>query len=821
MSVLNTKNKIGSYSFRHCFRVICLLLTLAIFSGCSLQNQFSEKQPPVLSKNNIKNAPDEHEYKLSTLVQQKPNSRFIQTFRLSMWTYLALDKNGSKDTLTEPSWFLGKFWQNTKKKVREGVGEKPVFLDSGKVKKSADQMERYLLHKGYFHSEVEPEIMVDKHNATVNYQVKAKAPFLIKEVSYFIPDRKIYRLLTNNKEESLIQPGEPYTSDKLANERNRISKFLKNQGYYNFTRQNINFEVDTSAGKRRVQIGISISNPGEYERHTQYKVRDVYLEPDYNFTDTIPDDTIKIKGYHFIVNEDDITIRPRTLLKKIKIDTGKLYSEKAKQKTYNHLSQLAIFKFIDIRFQEVEGANGQADARKTLDCYIQLTTNSQMSINGEFELTTSDGNEQYASISNTSRYFGIAPSISFRNKNLFKRGIAWDLNLRGAYEFSDQWIQNSLDENIYEIGGNTSLNYYGSFIPRKLFKQNPSESVKTSIDYTYLVEGNPNYQRNTHSGSYTWEFGNPLNTVYLTPVSVNLVSTNILTNDFRERIESINNPFIENIFDRYSIIGSRLTVVYDDEPIKGDQHWLIRWAIEPSGNMLYLFQNNLVPAFKSNVLNQETSDKPDSETFKHTIGNIGYYTYAKTKADFRYYLSGSGENELIFRFAPGIGVAYANNSFMPFEKRFFVGGSNSIRAWAVRELGPGSFSGISGGQGDELDLRLLQVGDIKLEGNLEYRFKMFKWLNGALFFDYGNVWTLKKEAEKPGGKISEDFYKEIAMGTGYGFRFDFQIFVFRLDLGWPIRSPLKPEGERFVARDANFDWILNEGRVNIGIGYPF
>ncbi len=820
MSLSNTKNKNYHYRSGHCFWVLGLLFMLFTFSGCSLQNQFSEK-PPLLSKNKIKNAPEEHSYKLNTLVQQKPNSRFIKTFRLSMWTYLAFGGDIRKDTLDEPDWFIGKFWQNTKETVREGIGEEPIFLDSGKVEKSADQMERYLLHKGYFHSKVKPEIKVDDYNATVTYQVKAKEPFLIEEVEYFIPDRKIHELLTNNKEESLIQSGEVYTSDKLSQERDRISNFLKNKGYFNFTRQNINFEVDTSVGKRRVKVGISISNPEDYKRHTQYKIHDVYIEPDYDFTDTVPNDTIRKEGYHFIVNENEITVRPRSLIKKVEIDTGQLYNEDSKQKTYNQLSQLAIFKFIDIRYREAPEKYNEGDAQKSLNCYIQLTTNSQLSINGEFELTTSDGNEQYASISNTSRYFGISPSISYRNKNLFKRGIAWDLNVRGAYEFSDQWIQNGLNQNIYEIGGNTSLNYFGSFIPGLFFNEPLSKSIKTSIDYTYLVEGNPNYRRNTHSGSYTWQFENPLNTVYLTPLSVNLVSTDIQTSSFRERVESINNPFIENIFDRYAIMGSRLTLVYDDEPIKSDNHWLIRWAIEPSGNILYLFQNNLVPAFKGNVLNQETSDEPDSRAFKHTLGKIGYYTYTKTKGDFRYYLSGNGDNELIFRFAPGIGYAYANNEFMPFEKRFFVGGSNSIRAWAVRQIGPGSFSGGSGSQGDELDLRLLKVGDVKLEGNLEYRFNMFKWLNGAIFFDYGNVWTLKEEENKPGGKIRKDFFKEIAVGTGYGFRFDFQIFVFRLDLGWPIRSPLEPEGMRAVANDVNFDWLLSEGRVNIGIGYPF
>ena len=820
MQFLQRINK--PFSIRHLnkFWLVSFFFIVHLLAGCSLEKQLP-KQKPLLAKTEVKGAPEGHQYKLESLINQKPNSRFLGTGRFALWAYLVFKADTTKpDSIREANWFLGKFWNQTKQQIKSGIGEQPVYLDSSRINESARQMSQYLTHQGFFKTEVKTDIAIANNNATVTFEIDAYKPYTVAKIDYYIPDRKIFQLVKRNEKESFIKAGGVYTSQKLAKERDRISELLQNKGFFNFNKQNIYFEVDTSYGNQEVRIGLGVSNPNAYERHTRYKIQDVYIEPDYDFTDTVTNDTIQVDQYHFIVNQDEITIRPQSVLNKVNIKPGQLYSAKKQQQTYNDLAQLAIFKFIDIRYRRMN--KDQPDSLKRdgptpLNCHIQLTTNSQHSVNGEFELSTTEGNEQFGSVSNVNRYFGFSPSISYRNKNFLKRGIGWDLNLRGAYELSNRWFDNRMDQNIFEIGGNTSVNYYGSFLPYFLLGESPAQSVNTSLTYSYLVEGNPNYLRSTHTGQYIWRFENDLNSIYLSPVSVNLVNTNILRQSFRERIESINNPFIESIFDRYTILGSQFTLLYDDEPIQENHHWLIRWELEPTGNLLYLLKDQVIPTFRSNIFNGDVSDKDLSPTFEYGLGNVGFYTYTKTRADFRYYRPGSGENKFVFRFSPGIGVAYGNNEFMPFEKRFFVGGSNSIRAWRVRELGPGSFND----ETDELDLRLFRVGDLLMEGNAEYRFNMVSWLNGALFLDFGNVWTLKQESTKPGGQISKDFYKEIALGTGYGFRFDFQVFIFRLDLGLPLRSPLKPEGNRWVAKDATIGWMAEEVHLNIGIGYPF
>ncbi len=803
------------------FILSCLVGLLFLLTGCGLQKKVS-KNKPLLSKTKVKNAPEGHKYKLKSLIQQKPNSRFLKTFRVSMWTYLLFNGDAEKDSAKAHKWFVGKFWKNSKQKIRKGMGEKPVYMDSNLVKKSAKQMEKYLLHQGYFKSNVNTSINIKNQNARVIYDVKAKKPKRIGSVNYYIPDKTIYKIIQSSKDQSLIQQGKVYSSQLLSDERERITNLLNNKGYFNFSRQNIQYKVDTSVNENEVSIGLIITNPKRYERYNQYKIKRVYIEPDYNFTDTVPNDTIQFKDYHFIFEKGNKTIKPESILRKIDIKPGKFYSAKAKQKTYDQLSQLAIFKFIDIRYRKSKGESDKPGNLKYLDCHIQLTKKEQLSLNIEWEFTVTEENEQFATFTNNSRFYGFAPLINFRNRNLFKRGISWDLNFRGGYEFSGRSLSSDISENIYEVGVNTNLEYYGSFLPQRLLEDPPANSIKTSPNLTYLIEGNPNYQRTTFGLGHRWEFDNPLNRVYFTPLSINLVNTRILNDSFRKRINNINNPFIESIFDRYTLIGSKLTGLYNDRPIKGNQYWLIKWLVEPAGNLLYLYQNNIKPSIQRNVLNTTPDTTPSTDNFKYTIGDIGFYTYTKTKADFRHYISGSGENEFIFRFSPGIGFAYGNNEFMPFEKRFFVGGSNSIRAWTVREIGPGSFNPEENGDNNNLEnFRLLQVGDILLEGNFEYRFKMVNWLNGAFFIDYGNVWTLREDPTKPGGQIEEDFYKEIALGTGYGFRFDFQFFVIRVDIGWPIRSPLMPEGSRWVAQDITLDWAVQQGQLNFGIGYPF
>ena len=814
-------------------RVICRLSAVGLIlalGSCSLQKQVPDNQV-VLKEAKVSNAPKDHAYKLSTLIKQQPNKRLFSTLRFNMWAYLlAGGQVPQRDTIPEGKWFIGKGWKRLTRFVREDIGSPPVILDSAQVATSARQMETYLADQGHLSAAVEPHVDTQGVQATVTYEVQSDQPYRIQNVDYFVQDRFLHQLITQERKSELLEAGGVYTSQKLRTERQHITRFLQNKGFFNFSNQFIEFQVDTSVGRHAVNVAVMVANPPDYKRHRQYSIGDVYINPSFQMPDSGRKDTLQKGGYTFVTDRRQFLVSPEVLLSKIPIEPGALYVNEQKRTTYNRLSQLDIYKFVDVRFfnpRDVGERKGQ------VDCYIQLTPGKQRSLNFEQEFTLTDQNDQFAaSVVNNGRFYGIAPNVNYRNKNLFRKGITWDMNLRGAYEFSNQLFTNQANQNIFEFGANTSLKYYGSFLPSSVSEGELAKSVQTSLNLSYLIEGNVNYQRNTASFSYTWRFNNNLSTIYATPASINLVNTRISRDTFAEQIRQFDNPFIQSIFDTYTITGGELTWVYNDEPLLGDQHWLIRWNLEPAGNLLYLLYDQVVPFFREDVFNNAPAEGRLSENFKYGFGDIGFYTFTKTQADFRYYIPGKGNNELVLRLAPGVGLGYGNNDFMPFEERFFVGGSNSIRAWAVRDLGPGGYQGrLNNNDSRSVDLRVFQVGDVKIEGNLEYRFDLFYRFRGALFADFGNVWLLTEpgggadndleEAFFETGKFDGQFYREMAIGTGFGLRMDWTFFILRLDFGWPVRNPKKPRTERWISYDRDWGWFANEARLNIGVGYPF
>lgn len=781
-------------------------------------------QHVILKDAKIQNAPKGHSYKLNTLIKQKPNQRFLNTFRLGMRAYLmAGGKVPPRDSIPEGKWFIGKAWKSLGNFIREDFGNPPVILDSSQIAASANQMETYLADQGHLSTVVEPRVDTDGLEATVTYKISSEESYHIQNTDYFVQDRFIHQLITKERESDLLDSGGIYSSNKLRKERQEMTKFLRNKGFYNFSNNFIEFRVDTSVGRHAVNVAVMLSNPDDYQRHRQYTIGDVYVNPSFRMPDSGRKDTVQKKGYKFISNRREFLVDPAVLLSKIPIEPGELYVNEQRRTTYNRLSQLDIYKFVDVRFFN---ARPVSERKGRVDCYIQLTPGKQRKLNFEQEFTLTDQNDQFAaSVVNNGRFYGIAPNINYRNKNLFHKGITWDLNLHGAYEFSNDLFTNESPQNIFEVGANTSLKYQGSFLPRTVSEDPLANSVQTSLNLSYLLEGNINYRRNTGSFAYTWRFNNNLSTVYVTPAKINLVNTSISRDTFARQIREFDNPFIQSIFDTYTITGGELTWVYNDEPLLGDQHWLIRWNFQPAGNLLFLFYDKLLPLFGKE---QERL----SENFKYGFGDVGFYTFTKTEADFRYYIPGRGNNELVLRLATGIGMGYGNNDFMPFEERFFVGGSNSIRAWAVRDLGPGGYRGqVNGSDSRDINLRVFQVGDIKIEGNVEYRFDLFYRFKGAWFTDFGNVWLLsepggnikddQEQAFYETGKFDKDFYQDMAVGTGLGLRMDWTFFILRLDFGWPVRNPKKPRGERWTSYNRNLSWFASEARLNIGIGYPF
>lgn len=760
-----------------------LLLAPILLGACSLQKNIPQGKV-LLHKNTIRNAPGNHKDQLEELIIQQPNRKIFGAFPFYLHMYYLLESDK----------------KNFKKKLQNTLGEKPVYLDSNSVITSTRQIRQYLLNKGYINANVNQSIKIRNKKARVTYYVNAKIFYVIQDIEYHIHDRFLDSLIRESNDKSLLGKGQIYDSERLINEMKRITTYLRKRGFYKFSRDYIYADVDTSVGNHKIKIGIGVRNYDTYQRHRRYKIRKILLEPTYRMIDTLSKDTQKFRGYYVV--QDQQYINPSTLTNQIALREEQWYNQNDVEKTINQLNGLDIFKFIDVNFS---GEKKTGSNTSWINCYIRMTPQEKRELQLELELTTTEQDEQFATLS-TYRFYGLAPNIIYSARNLFSRALHWQIKLGGAYELSNNWITTGEGQNLYEFGVNTALIYPKTFLPQLLFGPSLAQTSKTAFNLSYLIEGDPRYLRSTGSFRYAYQFNNELNQHFITPIDINRIQTENITPAFQQRLEELQennpNPFLKSIFETYIISGSHYNFIYNDQPLKGKKHWLIRFnVLETAGNTLWFYKTL-------------TGEKPSDEgTFQYTFGDIGFYQYVKSDIDVRYYLP-VDENELALRINTGIGIPYGNTRDLPFERSFYAGGSNSIRAWAVRELGPGTY------QPPATDLGLFyQVGDIKMEGNIEYRFPLGYIFEAAIFSDFGNIWNLRQEEDFEGGTFEKDFLSEIAIGSGLGLRLNFTYFIFRLDFAWQLRDPANPKGDRWETT------LLKDGltlpRLNIGVGYPF
>ncbi len=423
----------------------------------------------------------------------------------------------------------------------------------------------------------------------------------------------------------------------------------------------------------------------------------------------------------------------------------------------------------------------------TLDCNIQLTSLSPQSFNIELEGTNSTGN------------LGGALNLIYQHKNLFRGAELFSLKLKGAYEAS-----NTL-KNTQEYGAETSLRIPKFILPvlnseRFVKKYNPITQLLLSFNYQAL----PYYTRTMASGSfgYTWKAGSYQEHI-INPLQLNIVKLppNSIDSVFNAKLES--SSFLAYSYRDVMILGGNYSYIYNNQDIlKARDYWFLRINAEMSGNLLSIAEK-LSGAKKTNG--------------SYYVYGLPFAQYVKTDFDLRYNYKFNDVSSIVYRAFVGVGIPYGNSLAIPFEKQFFAGGANGIRAWQVRTLGPGSFKPDS--------TILNQTGDIKLEANTEYRFKLFWILEGALFIDAGNIWTYNYDPSQEGSQFKfNNFYKDIAVGTGTGFRFDFKFVVGRIDLGLKLRDPAITSGSKWIIsnRPYRFNFGSNGDLAFVlAIGYPF
>lgn len=681
-------------------------------------------------------------------------------------------------------------WKNWLARV---VGEEPVILDSSLADRTLKQFDIILRNNAYYDATVTYDIARKKKKAKVTYNVILGKPTHINNVYYTIRDTVIEPIIMADTAESVLHRGNPFTLESLQAERDRIVALVKSNGYYMFSPDLVRYSVDTSNYLADVEVIVERpveQNPDGYLEKTnarQYQINSVTFFPDYNPQDALRNktayyanlDTLYRDPYVFLFSGKR-KITPRTILKANLLEPGQLYDVRKVEQTSRHISSLRIFRQNTISFQQTPGCD------TLLDCHVLLTPSTYQNYSVNLEATNTEGN------------MGVGGNLSYQHKNLFHGAEIFNIKLSGSLQRQTE-TETTEAFNIIEFGAESSLETPSFVLPFRTSNWYKRIEPRTLLTVAYNYQKRPDYTRKITSllVTYSWKKTEHLRFL-VSPVDLNTVRIPVRTEAFDKRIQG---KYIENSYKDYFIIGSRYSILYQNRNTdKQTDFSYFRWNLDLAGNLVHMLHKN-------GVMGDTVAGG------YYEIANLQYAQFVRTDVDFRRYHYFSDRDQLVGRVFMGIAIPYGNATAVPFVRQYYSGGADGIRAWNVRDLGPGTYR-------DTASSYPNQTADIKMECNLEYRYTIIKNFKGALFVDAGNIWALKKDDDRPGAEFEmSKFYKQLALGTGMGLRLDLNFAVIRLDAGVKVKNP---------AIEGPDSWVLFHNRFKFksitwqfGIGYPF
>lgn len=700
-------------------------------------------------------------------------------------------------------------------------GSEPVILDTALTALSNRNIKMYLESRGYYESVSSYEIDYRRgRKAAVTYTVRQGLPYRIDTIRYDYQDDFLKQLLSQDTSACLVKTGGIFDLDILDSERQRITSYLRERGYYDFSVNNILYIADTLADKRLVDLTMIIRRHLEgyddsgrpiYRNNAVYRIGDIYVHPNYDATLAATDpsylrntDTTYYQGLR-IINHGKPRIKPQALRRAIPIYPDYIYNTTDIQRTSYNLQRLDYFKNASMTFTEPPRDTGNyvtyIDAagnpvytlEKRLDCNIFCTPAMRQGYMLDFEATMS------------SAFYALRPTISYLNRNLFRGAELLNISLSGGYEFN---TDETLVRHSYEVGLSASVDFPRFLAPFPIDRTGKLFNPVTKVEASSMLQRKSKYHR-TITGvniGYTWNNGR--NTTYtVRPIDINLIDVSFIDAAF---LESIQNVYLRESYSSQYIAAISGSYSYFNPYTKRGNSLSIKANIELAGNLTNVLAHWLSEPVTEAVSDTHGSGIPRYETF-HKLFGIRYSQYFRIDASVSNTIPIGYRSAIAYRFAAGIGLPYGNSSTMPMDRMLYVGGSNSMRGWPVRALGPGAAT-----EGRNSGYKS-QLGNLRLEANLEFRFPLWKSLHGAVFFDAGNIWM----AGIPGAAQDEvfrfnSFYKELGFNTGLGLRYDLQLVVIRLDWGIRLHDPSLPVGQRWQKA---FKW--GNTALNFGIGYPF
>ena len=750
----------------NCKRGLFFLLNLQLvwlLSGCSVNRFLAEDE---LLLDQVRLHSDSATLKTAPLegyIRQHPNSKWFSLVKVPLGIYSLSGRDSTRR--------INRF-------VRR-LGEAPVVYDAGLAQKTRQNVESAVRNLGYLNADVEMTEVRKRRKVRLHYHIHPRDRYTVRLLQTDIRDAAIDSLMRGEDGfETRLSPGMDFDLNVLDAERSRLNTFLANHGYYRFHKDYVHFEADTAVGRHRVDLDMQVlpfraGGVGAVRPHQTYRIGQVSFRHE---TDN---------GLPFV--------REKVIQRNTEVHEGNLYRESDVQDTYNRLMRLGAVQSANIRFQE--------DAHDSTKLHTQITLipTRRNSFSLEPEGTNSAGD------------FGAALSLSYLNRNIFRGSEQLSVRLRGAFE-AIKGLSGYIDQDYIEYSAEAGLTFPDFKFPFLSERFRHAAQATSEVNLMFDLQDRPEFHRRVVTAAWRYRWGNAgrRRQHRIDLLDLDYVFMPWISSTFRSRY--LDNPESRNailryIYENLFIMKWGYNFTYSSQVLNGStlnygtNAYTIRVGAETSGNFLYGLSTLFGTA--KNSMNQ------------YTLFNIAYAQYAKCDFDFSKSFRFDDRNSLAIHLGFGLAYPYGNTTILPYEKRYFSGGANSVRGWSVRGLGPGSFMGNDG----RIDF-INQTGDMKLDMSAEYRTHLFWKLDGAAFVDAGNIWTMREYADQPGGQFRlDEFYKQIAVAYGLGIRLNFDYFILRLDGGMKAVHPAYTDARRhypIIHPDFGRDFNLH-----FAVGLPF
>lgn len=735
-------------------------------------------------------------------VRQHPNRRILGV-NAYVWLYEQADSTKNNG------------WNNWKRRV----GEEPVLLDLNYTYRSAQNLQVFMESKGFFRSESDFEVdtVSRRKRATVTYRVRQGEPYRIRSIDYEFRDRQLEPIILSDTVRTMLKVGDRFDITVLDAERERITIYLKELGYYNFTVNNIEYVADTLRSDRTVDLKVVVKQRlagydeegrVRMEDNLAYQLGEIHILPDYDpllvaNTGASDDplhtlDTTTYRGLN-IVYDRRVPLRRSVLRQAVSLNKGDLYATSEVERTYSDLMALGYFRSAKISFNELPERVERVDTIRIQDFEGEHTT-LQRSREGVLacNILCSPTLKQSATMeiegSTTSSFYGLKATVGYQNRNIFRGAEALDISFTGGYEFMK--AKDAKMRRATEVGVSAGLTFPRFLLPGDDIHQSIVQP-KTKLEASVNFQDRPYYRRTLSSIGFGYQWSNrKYSNFTLRPIDINVVDVARLDSTF---LSSTQNKYLINSYKTQLIAGLSFSYAYNNQRRNlGGNATVLRFNFESSGNLIDLLEHSF-------------AKRPANRDY-YTLLGIRYSQYVRADLSLSRKIMLGEKVALAGRIYGGFAKAYGNSDAVPFDRLFYAGGSNSMRGWAPRTLGPGSVP-------DPDAAYPTQLADMKLEANLEFRFPIWGIVQGATFLDLGNIWYMKSNPAEYAEEAVfhfDNFYKQLGFNTGLGIRLDINFAVLRLDWGIQLHNPNQPAGERWIH---NLRW--KNTALNFGVGYPF